>query len=77
MYSTSHVPANYVGGIVPPALRASLHSLSAGVTSAMLGIIPLALRIPIGDNSIGKLQYTSFLKLGSHYFAKLVLSGCH
>ncbi len=28
----------YVGGIVPPALRASLHSLSAGVTSAVPGI---------------------------------------
>ena len=36
----SHVPANHdkswIGGIVPPALRASLHSLSAGVMIASL-----------------------------------------
>ena len=41
------------------------------------GTIQLALRIPIGDNSTSKLQSTSFLKLGSHYFAKLVLSEFH
>ena len=46
--SLSHVPANpdksRIGGIVPPALRASIHSLLAGVTSAVPGIIRLTLQ---------------------------------
>ena len=70
----SRVPADYVGGIVPLALRASLCSLSAGVTIAsLLGSIPFTLQISFHSfsanviDSTYKLQYTLFLKLGSHY----------
>ena len=49
----SCVPANYVGGIVPPTLRASLICFTTA---------PCA-----WYNSSSKLQCTLFLKLGSHY----------
>jgi len=55
--SLSHVPANpdksRIGGIVPPALRVSIHSLLAGVTSAVPGIISNSLWLL--DNSTNKL----------------------
>jgi len=62
----SHVPANYVGGIVPPALLASFHSLSAGVTTATRLVNKMCSLSRYGDSS----TYAS-------NFAMLVLSECH